>query len=165
MFRGIRRFFLAGASALAILAGAADADADTFTIPGEHIFTAPSAGTYVVDVWGAQGGGSSVFGGGLGAGVGVDVTLTAGEEVYVFVGAQGGYGPPAGGGGGSSAALLSPGVVVVAGGGGGSSIYGAGGNGICLPGLRRSQCHLGIHAWNQCQLRILDVDLRGHGSG
>lgn len=99
MHQAARRFLLAGASALAILAGAADADAETFTIPGEHIFTAPTAGTYVVDVWGAQGGGSSVFGGGLGAGVAVDVALTAGEEVLVIVGAQGGYGPPAGGGG------------------------------------------------------------------
>ena len=88
-----------------ILAGAADADADTFTIPGEYLFTAPSAGTYMVDVWGAQGGASSVNSGGLGAGVGVDVALTAGEEVLVIVGAEGGYGPAAGGGGGSSAAL------------------------------------------------------------
>ena len=86
----------------------------------------------MVDVWGAQGGGSSVFGGGLGAGVGVDVALTAGEEVLVIVGAQGGYGSTAGGGGGSSAALLAPGPFggLVAGGGGGGSVFGAGGNGV-----------------------------------
>jgi hypothetical protein len=99
MHQAARRFFLAGASALAILVGAADADAKTYTVPGEYTFTAPTAGTYVVDVWGAQGGGSSGYGGGLGAGVAVDVSLTAGEEVLVFVGAQGGYGPAAGGGG------------------------------------------------------------------
>jgi hypothetical protein len=68
MHRAARQFLLAGASTLAILAGATAAQADTFTIPGEYIFTAPSAGTYVVDVWGAQGGASSVNSGGLGAG-------------------------------------------------------------------------------------------------
>jgi PEP-CTERM motif len=132
MFRGTRRFFLAGASALAIMAGAADADADIFTVPGEYTFTAPSAGTYVVDVWGAQGGGSSGYGGGLGAGVAVEVALTVGEEVLVFVGAQGGYGLSAGGGGGSSAALLAPipTAGLVAGGGGGGALFGSGGNGV-----------------------------------
>src|SRR5271170_3257599 len=132
MHRAARQFLLAGASALAILAGATAAQAVTFTIPGEYLFTAPSAGTYMVDVWGAQGGGSSVDGGGLGAGVGVDVALTTGEEVLVIVGAQGGYGPPAGGGGGSSAALLAPGPFAgrVAGGGGGAGFFGAGGNGV-----------------------------------
>ncbi|MGA8447981.1 MAG: glycine-rich protein, partial [Roseiarcus sp.] len=77
-------------------------------MPGEYLFTAPSAGAYMVDVWGAQGGASSVNSGGLGAGVGVDVALTAGEEVLVIVGAEGGYGPAAGGGGWVKRCAFSP---------------------------------------------------------
>ena len=132
MHRAARQFLLAGASALAILAGATAAQADTFTIPGEYLFAAPSAGTYMVDVWGAQGGGSSVDGGGLGRGGRGRCRSAAGEEVLVIVGAQGGFGPAAGGGGGSSAALLSPSPFggLVAGGGGGGSVSGPGARGV-----------------------------------
>jgi hypothetical protein len=141
MVRSSKRWLLAGASALAIIAGANAAQAAIYDVPGLYTFVAPSTGTYVIDVWGAQGGGSSGDGGGLGAGVGVDVTLSAGEDVLVYVGAQGGYGPAAGGGGGSSAALLAPMEGVVAGGGGGGGLGFAGGNGVPPsvrgPGRRR----------------------------
>lgn len=130
MVRSSKRWLLAGASAVAILAGVYAAQAAIYDVPGLYTFVAPSAGTYVIDVWGAQGGASGATSGGLGAGVGVDVTLSAGEDVLVYVGAQGGYGPAAGGGGGSSAALLAPMEGLVAGGGGGGGFTFAGGNGV-----------------------------------
>ncbi|MGH7023671.1 MAG: PEP-CTERM sorting domain-containing protein [Caulobacteraceae bacterium] len=122
-------WLLAGASSLALMA--TSAEAVTFTTPGVTEWTAPTTGTYVVDVWGAQGGSSEYYSGGLGAGVGTEVMLTAGESVYVFVGGQGYSDLGAGGGGGSSAAQLSSmGPGIIAGGGGGAGFYGAGGDGL-----------------------------------
>jgi hypothetical protein len=53
MIRTARRFLLAGTSALAILS-AAEAEADTYTIPGSYTFTTTVAGEYFIEVAGAK---------------------------------------------------------------------------------------------------------------
>ena len=97
--------------ALALLSGAAHATTFDYT-GGFQSFVAPTAGTYDITSYGAQGGG--VYGttalGGLGAEIGGDFTLTKGETLTVLVGGMGGYGgqgngvgqDPEGGGGGGS---------------------------------------------------------------
>ncbi|HEX4368238.1 MAG TPA: Ig-like domain-containing protein, partial [Rhodopila sp.] len=95
------------------------------------------AGTYNITAYGAQGGG-----GGQGAEVSGDISLTAGEQLEIVVGGYGGVVAPGGGGGGSfvlersagsSSGPYSP--LVIAGGGGGygggpgGSTAGAGANG------------------------------------
>jgi hypothetical protein len=121
MIKSTRAFLLAGASALAILASAVEANAETFTMPGMFSFAAPVSGEYAVELLGASGGSSSFFGsvGGLGAVVSGDVFLTAGEELTLFAGEQGGSGTYAGGGGGGSFVFRGTDVLAVAGGGGG----------------------------------------------
>ena len=126
---------LAGASALAILVGAADADAETFNVPGSYEFTVPVTGEYVITAVGGSGGNSRRETGGLGAGVRGDIVLTAGENLYLFVAQQGysgavGYGS-GGGGGGGSFVFASGGSLRAAAGGGGGAGYtvNGGGNG------------------------------------
>src|SRR6516225_8387072 len=86
----IKSILLAGASALAVAATAAQAD--TFG-PGQYTWTAPTTGKYQVEVWGAQGGSgvsaTDTFAGGLGWGEFVNFNLTAGQSLYIWVGAQG----------------------------------------------------------------------------
>jgi hypothetical protein len=121
MIKSTEAFLLAGASALAILACAAEANAETFTIPGMFSFTASVSGEYAVELLGASGGNPTVVRpvvGGLGAEVSGDVFLTAGEDLTLFVGGQGGSGLIAGGGGGGSFVFLGTDVLAVAGGGG-----------------------------------------------
>src|SRR5215472_11451038 len=122
----IKSILLAGASALAVAATAAQAD--TFG-PGQYTWTAPTTGKYQVDIWGAQGGSgvnpTGAVAGGLGWGEFVNFNLTAGQSLYIWVGARGqdgtictsgcGYGPNpggGGGGGGASAVLNSPTTVL-----------------------------------------------------
>jgi Glycine rich protein/PEP-CTERM motif len=142
MIKSTRAFLLAGASALAILASAAEANAETFVFTGgQQTFTASVSGEYAVELLGASGGNAANFGssdGGLGAEVSGAVFLTAGEDLTLFVGGQGGSGTNAGGGGGGSFVFLGTDVfngtdvlaVAGGGGGGGRSFGGAGGPGL-----------------------------------
>jgi Glycine rich protein len=109
---------LAGASALAILASAAEANAETFVFTGAaQTFTASVSGEYAVELLGASGGNSTDFGSkdGLGAEVSGDVFLASGEDLTLFVGGQGGSGHFAGGGGGGSFVFDGKDVLAVAG--------------------------------------------------
>jgi PEP-CTERM motif len=129
MIKSTKAFLLAGASALAILASAAEANAETFAFTGAvQSFTASVSGEYAVELLGAGGGHT----GGRGAEVSGDVFLTAGEDLTLFVGGQGGYGSgvPAGGGGGGSFVFRGTDVLAVAGGGGGAGAVGNGGPGL-----------------------------------
>jgi PEP-CTERM motif len=132
MIKSTKAFLLAGASALAILASAAAANAETFTMPGMFSFTALVTGEYAVELLGASGGstlGGSV--GGLGAEASGDVFLTQGEDLTLFVGGQGISGHFAGGGGGGSFVFNGTNVLAVAGGGGGAGFdLGPGGPGL-----------------------------------
>jgi hypothetical protein len=58
---------------------------------GVQTFTAPSTGTYTLEVWGAKGGGgSNCYGSGGNGGYSKgDVTLTAGQTIYLVLGQQG----------------------------------------------------------------------------
>ena len=56
MIKSTRALLLAGASALAILTCAAEANAETFTMPGMFSFTASVSGEYAVELLGASGG-------------------------------------------------------------------------------------------------------------
>jgi PEP-CTERM motif len=130
MIRSTRTFLLAGASALAILASAAEANAETFAFTGAvQSFTASVSGEYAVELLGASGGNN----GGLGAEVSGDVFLTAGEDLTLVVGGQGGTGSLAGGGGGGSRAGGGvgggPGLAGGSGGTGGGPGGGVGGMG------------------------------------
>ncbi len=115
-------------------------------------YTVTVAGVYNIVAYGAQGGAAFVQGGalgGLGAEIGIAVTLSVGTELEILVGGAGESDDDAGGGGGGTfVALVSPGETstyipfVVAGGGGGASFQkpgspglstAAGGNGGGLP--------------------------------
>ena len=131
-----KRILLAGASMLALMAGAASASAETFDFTGSvQTFTVATSGLYDIEADGAQGGASFTFSGGAGAQVGGDIFLTAGETVHIVVGGVGGSGAGgvgyAGGGGGYSGVFSAQGALVVAGGGGGAAAYGGnGGSGL-----------------------------------
>jgi PEP-CTERM motif len=121
--KSTKAFLFAGASALAILASAAEANAETFTIPGHASFIASMTGVYVVEVLGAGGGNATLQGtlGARGAEVSGDIFLTAGELLPLFVGGQGLSGTAGGGGGGGSFVFDGTDVLAVAGGGGGAA--------------------------------------------
>jgi hypothetical protein len=68
MINGTKRLLLIGASALAILAAAADANAVTFAIPGGYDYIVPFSGLYAIKVFGAQGGGNLIGAGSGGSG-------------------------------------------------------------------------------------------------
>ena len=126
-----------GASVLALMGLAAPAAADTVpfvdTTPGPGTFTAPETGVYDILAFGAQGG-AGTFGhvGGLGAEVGGDFALTAGETLSIVVGGMGGAaaGANAGGGGGTFVLTSTGTALLIAGGGGGSGLIFAGGSGL-----------------------------------
>jgi hypothetical protein len=123
MIKSTRAFLLAGASALAILASAAEANAETFVFTGgAQTFTASASGEYAVELLGAGGGNTTVFDntGGRGAEVSGDIFLTAGERLTLFVGGRGETAVAAGGGGGGSFVFDGTDVLAVAGGGGGA---------------------------------------------
>ena len=126
----MKRYLLAGTSALALLMGAAGADATTFTYSGAVVsYTIPTTGTYDIAAAGAEGGASAGTGG-LGALAGGEASLTAGTvptsrsvalagPAWSMMRRTGG-GAAAGGGGSfvyMSTPTLSP--LVGAGGGGG----------------------------------------------
>lgn len=106
-------------------------------------FIAPLAGTYQLEVWGAQGAGNQSNHGAGGYAKG-NVFLTVGQTIYVCVGAQSGYNGgggaynSAGNGGGathiakntnrgllSAYASYTSEVLIAAGGGGGGATYGS----------------------------------------
>jgi hypothetical protein len=133
MSKAKKTLLLAGASAFAILASVAGVNAET---PGRYDFLVPVSGKYEVLAFGASGGSIQNPGavGGLGAGVGGELFLTAGQHLTLFVGGMGadgvsmdgaGYG---GGGGGGSFIFLGAGttdLLVAAGGGGGAGFLAA----------------------------------------
>jgi PEP-CTERM motif len=135
MIKSTKAFLLAGASALAILASAVEANAETFTMPGMFSFIPSVSGEYAVELLGASGGNSTDFGskGGLGAEVSGDIFLTAGEDLTLFVGGQGGSATLAGGGGGSFV-FHGTDVLAVAGGGGGAGRLQGGPGGLAGTG-------------------------------
>ena len=124
-----------------------------YTTAGEQKYTVPQTGTYKLEVWGAQGGGTN---GGYGAYSIGSASLTKGNIIYINVGGQGsnttgGYngGGTAktsgyGGGGATHIATVSgllstlssktSNILIVAGGGGGQGKSGAGGSGGGIKG-------------------------------
>jgi hypothetical protein len=110
-----QRILLAGASMLALMAGAAGASATTFDFTGsvQH-FTVVTSGLYDIQADGAQGGGGNS--GGAGAEVGGEVFLTAGEMLNIVAGGQGATGT-GGGGGGFSGIFAAAQPLIMAGGG------------------------------------------------
>jgi Glycine rich protein len=126
MVKSTNGFLLAGASALAILASAAEANAETFAFTGGlQSFTVSVSGEYAVQVLGASGGNFpfTVSRGGFGAEVNGDIFLTAGETLTLLVGGQGASSSATHRGGGGSFVFDGATVLVVAGGGGGAGAY------------------------------------------
>ena len=106
---------------------------------GLQSFTVPASGIYDIVAIGARGGaGADGAPGGLGAEIGGDFSLAAGQELIVAVGGPGSDRNYGGGGGGGSFVVtqsLTP-LIIAGGGGGGGS--GPGGNGLITeaePGL------------------------------
>src|SRR5690348_9174303 len=101
---------------LAVCAAVVPASAQTFNFNGSgrtgsvQTFTAPAAGIYHIVADGASGGAGSggTVAGGLGAEIGGDFILTAGQVLNIYVGGSGANGAAVAGGG-------------AAGGGGGGS--------------------------------------------
>ena len=61
----------------------------TYSYNGSYqTFVAPNAGTYRIQLWGAQGGSSSYALGGAGAYTAGNVALTDGQKLYIYVGAM-----------------------------------------------------------------------------
>jgi hypothetical protein len=122
----MKRLLIAGTIVLALATSRpVQAAPVVFDYTGSLVtFTVPTSGLYQILAFGAQGGNLEVdpFGiipGGLGAEIGGDFSLIAGEILSVAVGGRGNNG--AGGGGGGSF-VVGPGNVplVIAGGGGGA---------------------------------------------
>ena len=84
---------------------------------GVQLWTVPSSGTYRIEGFGAQGGGNNQFG--RGAQIRGDFSLTAGQQLKIIVGQQGGFSSSGSGGGGSFVATSANVPLLVAGGGGG----------------------------------------------
>ncbi|MFP4459520.1 MAG: hypothetical protein ACLFSQ_08035 [Candidatus Zixiibacteriota bacterium] len=87
---------------------------------GIQLWTVPRTGTYRIEAWGAEGGGTR---GGLGARMRGDFDLTEGDVLKILVGQSGGgsgynY---TGGGGGSFVTTSSDGPLIIAGGGAGAA--------------------------------------------
>ena len=127
------------------LAAAAPAHAVVFSYTGAaQTFDVTTTGDYFITAYGASGGGGAGAGG-LGAEIGVEATLEAGDVLTVLVGGRGGdsvfdEGVPfgsdtgGGGGGGATAVVLNSNILVFAGGGGGGGVGGgfgrSGGDGL-----------------------------------
>ena len=137
MGRGTRRLLLVGASALAILTAAGEANAVTYSIPGFYEYMAPASGFYSVLVDGASGGDSPGGPGGPGAEVTGVGFVTGGDFIQIVVGGQGRQGSAIGnfgsGGGGGLSYAWSAQFLAVAGGGGGAGNSGGGGSGLATP--------------------------------
>jgi hypothetical protein len=142
----MKQLLLAGTAVFGLMASglAAQATPIDFTYTGSLVdFTVPAAGTYQILAFGAQGGGTTVAGftgvGGLGAEIGGDFTLNAGEILQIAVGGAGASGVGAAGGGGGGSFVVGPENIplVIAGGGGGGGVVAAigfpGGAGLTGP--------------------------------
>jgi hypothetical protein len=127
---------------LAAFEPAVHAQRVNFTYTGSLVtYTVPKTGLYQIIAFGAQGGNSHSFSGGSGAGglgaeIGGNFSLTAGEILQIAVGGIGVSAPStrlAGGGGGGGSFVVAQGntPLVIAGGGGGGGEFD--GNGI-VPG-------------------------------
>jgi hypothetical protein len=129
--KAMKRFLLAGASLLALLAGSpAEAATVMFGHTGAIVpYVIPQTGTYQIIAWGAEGGGSpGSTVGGLGAEIGGDISLLANTRLEILVGQMGASGKEkyAGGGGGSFVFLkIGEPPLIAAGGGGGAGGVGA----------------------------------------
>ena len=88
MVKARKALLLAGASAFAILVGAAAVNAE---ISGRYDFVVPASGDYDLFAFGASGGTilSPVAVGGLGAAVDGRMFLTAGQHLILFAGGMG----------------------------------------------------------------------------
>ncbi|MBQ6449366.1 hypothetical protein IJJ08_00465 [bacterium] len=68
-------------------------DTTTFSAPGVYTFTAQTGGTYRIELWGAQGGlggyPTTSTNGGYGAYTAGTITLTAGTNLYFYLGGRG----------------------------------------------------------------------------
>ncbi|NBV92672.1 MAG: hypothetical protein EBR91_10980, partial [Flavobacteriia bacterium] len=84
---------------------------------GIQLWTVPTTGMYRIEAFGAQGGGNNNFG--RGAQMRGDFSLTAGQQLKIIVGQQGGVQSSGSGGGGSFVATSANVPLIVAGGGGG----------------------------------------------
>jgi hypothetical protein len=122
----MKTLLLAGTALLVFAASepAAHAQRVNFTYTGKLVtWKVPKNGTYEIVAYGAQGGSfalDSVIGsGGLGAEIGGDFVLTAGEILEIAVGGGG-----TGNGGGGGSFVVGPGKtpLVIAGGGGGGGV-------------------------------------------
>ena len=90
-----------------------------YTSAKESVYTVPATATYKLEVWGAQGGGTSTYYGGYGGYSVGKVNLEEGNTLYVNVGGQG-----------ASRLMLSDSVVIASGGyNGGGKGYSTGGTG------------------------------------
>ena len=128
---GMRFSVLSAASLMALAASASFASATTcdgtFSYTGTIEYcTVANTGDYSITAFGAQGGTGAAGPGGLGAEIAGVLSLTAGEEIEIVVGGQGGIYPGRGGGGGGSfvvevgtGPIYTP--LVIAGGGGGAA--------------------------------------------
>jgi len=110
------------------------AQADTFSYTRSiQQFTAPTAGEYDIVAFGASGGSGSIGTGGLGAEMGGDFNLTAGETLDM---GQAGLTAHAGGGGGGRFVVVdsttTPLVIAGGGGGGGADLKSQGGQTVSI---------------------------------
>jgi hypothetical protein len=119
---------LCGAIAASVLV-ALPMRADTITYTGATTtFTATTAGVYDIVAYGAGGGGGNLPNGGLGAEIGGDFTLSAGEMLTIDVGGAGGSANSGGGGGRFDGSLGTNAPTITSGTGGNTG--GAGGTGV-----------------------------------
>lgn len=89
---------------------------------GIQSWTVPSTKTYRIEVWGAQGGSTGGYSGGLGARMRGDFILTAGQQISVLVGQQGNEAAYSSGGGASGVWIFNASQpLIIAGGGGGAT--------------------------------------------
>src|SRR6516162_2103021 len=137
----MKPLLLGGAALLALVTQGSTVHATPFdfTYTGSVVdFTVPTTDTYQILAFGAQGGngnvGTGIGVGGLGAEIGGDFSLTAGELLQIAVGGAGLA--RSGGGGGGGSFVVGPGntplVIAGGGGGGGGNISGPlpGGGGL-----------------------------------
>ena len=124
----MKQLLLAGTAFLGLAASglAARATPFDFTYTGSLVtFTVPTTDSYQILAFGAQGGsaisGNLIGPGGLGAEIGGDFSLTAGEVLQIAVGGVGLPGS-SGGGGGSFVVGSGNAPLVIAGGGGGGGL-------------------------------------------
>ena len=98
---------------------------------GIQEWVVPQTGLYRIEVWGAQGGSTGSYTGGLGTRMRGEFVLDEGDIVHLIIGQEGtdGYNNNGAGGGGATAVMIDNDLFVVSGGGGGAGTGEAGENG------------------------------------